>query len=339
MEPRPSPAPALAPAASVPASDSPSASRFIQARTPSRARDYVALAKPEITFLVVLSALAGYALGSPHGVDGVRLAATLVGVALTAAGGAAFNHVFERAHDAGMHRTADRPIPSGRVSARAASYYAMGLIAAGAGLLCPLTNWLTAALALGTIGLYLGVYTPLKRRTPANTLVGTIPGALPALGGYAAATGTLGAGGWAVFALLVLWQMPHFLALAWMYRKDYARGGFAMSTVTDETGTATAWTILACALLTVAASLLPLALAPEAFGAAPLSAGSLLAGAWPARALAYGAAALGLGAYFVVPTVRFLAGERSNADAKAVLKASVVYIPLIVAALALAVWV
>ncbi len=289
------------------------ASRFLQSRAPSFARDVIALTKPEITFLVVLSALAGFVLGGDApGATGLVLAATLVGVALTSAGGAVLNHVIEKDLDATMHRTAARPLPSGRVTITQARRIGYGLICAGVGLLCPVVNPATALLAILTVVLYLKVYTPLKRVTPWNTLVGTVPGALPALGGYTAATGTLGAPGWAVFLLLVAWQMPHFLSLSWMYRKDYARGGFQMSAVTDAKGSGTAALMLAFTLLTLAASLLPVWM-----GAA----------SW-----IYGGLALALGVYFMRPVVGFLF-VRTGAQARRVLKASVLYIPLLVAAL------
>lgn len=293
------------------------ASRFLQARAPSRLRDWVTLTKPEITLLVVLSSLAGYALGAPGGASAVELTGLLIGVAFTSAGGGVLNHVLERHVDAAMHRTATRPLPSGRIRPQTAWYAGLGLIAAGVGLLCPTTNWPTATLALLTVWLYLYVYTPMKRRTPLNTLVGTVPGALPALGGYVAATGNAGAAGWAAFALLVFWQMPHFLSLAWMYRKDYVRGGFHMPTEHDATGDATARQVVAYTLLTIAASLAPVW--TNGFG-------------W-----VYVAGALALGGLMLRPAVAF-ARERSNASAKALLRASVVYVMLVVPLIAVFAW-
>lgn len=288
-------------------------SRFLQPQAPSLARDVIVLTKPEITFLVVLSALAGFVLGADApGATGWVLAATLVGVALTSAGGAVLNHLVEKDFDATMHRTANRPIPAGRIGERQARWMGYGLICAGVGLICPVVNPLTALLAIAAVVLYVKVYTPLKRVTAWNTLIGTVPGALPALGGYTAATGTLGAPGWAVFFLLVAWQMPHFLSLSWMYRKDYARGGYRMSAIDDETGLSTGLLMLAFTLLTVAASLLPVWM-----GAA----------SW-----IYGVLAVALGAYFLRPIIGFFSA-RTAPQAKKVLKASVFYIPLLVAAL------
>ncbi len=275
-----------------------------------QARDYLELAKPEISFLVVLSALAGYLLGAPQGVDGWTLAATLVGVALCAGGAGALNHWRERDLDATMRRTQARALPAGRLSPRAALLYGAALCTGGVALLCPLVNPLTAFLAAGTVLLYVLVYTPLKRTTTYNTLVGTLPGALPALGGYTAATGQFGWAGWSLFAILVTWQMPHFLSLAWMYRKDYARGGYAMLPVMEPSGESTArQTVLFTALL-FAASLTP-----------PL--------VTPGIGWLYLAGAVPLGGWFLVEAARFYR-ERTGQRARAVLKVSIWYIPLLV---------
>lgn len=284
----------------------------MQRRAPSRVRDLVMLTKPEITLMVVMSALGGFLLGSPAGLDGWTLFWLLLGVGLTSAGACALNHVFEAELDAKMHRTANRPVASGRISPEFATQFSLVLGMAGIGLLCPLTNPLTATLALLTVALYLYVYTPLKQTTPLNTLVGTIPGAVPALGGYAAATGTLGAAGWVFFGVLALWQMPHFLSLAWMYRKDYARGGFRMSPTTDQTGVRTG---IEMALYTVV--LIGLSLWPFLSGWA----------GW-----VYGVSALVLGAYFLAPIAQFFR-DRSAPQAKRILKASVYYLMLLVLAL------
>lgn len=314
-----------APAAPLPDSpaitaDAEGASRFLQSRAPSRTRDWVTLTKPEITLLVVLSSLAGYALATPAGASAVELAGLLIGVALTSAGGGVLNHVLEARFDATMHRTAQRPIPTGRIEARTAWYAGLGLIAAGVGLLCPTTNWATATLALLTVWLYLYVYTPMKRRTRWNTLVGTVPGALPALGGFVAATGWSGLAApaaWVAFALLALWQMPHFLSLAWMYRKDYVRGGYHMPTEHDTTGTSTSWQVLGYTAAMVGVSLLPVV--TNGFG-------------W-----LYVAFVLALGALMLRPAVAFHR-EHSNASAKALLRGSVLYVMLVVPIVAAFAW-
>ncbi len=274
--------------------------------------DYVELTKPEISSVVTISAFAGFLLGSPAGLDGWTLLWTMVGVALCAGGVGVLNHLFERRYDAQMKRTADRPLPAGRVSTAEARRLGIVLVGAAVGLLCPLVNVLTAVIATLTVVLYLFVYTPLKRVTKWNTLIGTVPGALPALGGYTAATGQLGAGGWAVFGVLACWQMPHFLSLAWMYRKDYARGDYAMLPVVEPEGDSTARQMIGFAAL-----LLPLSVLPSFVGSA----------GW-----IYGLGVLPLGLWFLWTTIVFH-GDRTGRQAKRVLKASVLYVPGLVALL------
>ncbi|MEX0747400.1 MAG: heme o synthase [Rhodothermales bacterium] len=275
-------------------------------------RDYLELTKPEITFLVALSGLGGFVLAPAEFFEPMKLVFLLVGVALTSGGASALNHWFERDIDGLMRRTMNRPLPARRVTPSAAGTFGAVLLAAGVGLLCPLTNPLTGVLSLVTALLYLFVYTPLKRKTSWNTLVGTLPGALPALGGWTAATGSIGWGGWTIFAILAVWQMPHFLALAWMYRKDYERGGHIMLPVADPSGTSTVKQTLFFSLL-----LLPVSLGPIFLG---------LAG-W-----IYGISVLVAGVWFVNVAVRFFRSY-SVQDARLVLKASIVYIPLLVLAL------
>lgn len=271
--------------------------------------DFWDLTKPEISFLVTLSALAGFLLGSPGEADGWRLCWTLAGTALSAAGGGVLNHYLERGFDARMRRTANRPLPSGRIRAPHALGFGVLLCAAGVAVLAALVGTLTTVLAALTIGLYLFVYTPLKRKTVLNTVVGTVPGALPALGGYAAATGTLGAGGWILFLILAFWQMPHFLSLAWMYRKDYARAGYAMLPVAEPDGGSTVRQTLLFTLLLAGVSIVP----------------SLLG----LTGWVYGAGALVLGLWFLVPAYAFYR-TRTVREARRVLIASILYIPLLV---------
>jgi len=271
--------------------------------------DYLELTKPEISFLVTVSALAGFLLGSPGTLDIDVLAWTLVGVGLCAGGVGILNHVMERRLDAQMKRTLSRPLPAGRVDPETARHLGIGMVCASVGLLCPLVNPLTAFLAAVTAALYLFVYTPLKQETKWNTLIGTVPGALPALGGYTAATGDLGAAGWAIFAVLACWQMPHFYALAWMYRKDYARGDYAMLPVLEPSGESTAVQMIAFTAGLLVASVLPTLL-----GAA----------GW-----IYGAGVIPLGLWFLWTTVQFY-GERTGQTARRVLKASILYVPVLV---------
>lgn len=281
-------------------------------------RDYLELAKPEISSVVTLSAFAGFVVGSSAALDGWTLLWTMLGTALCAGGVGMLNHLFERAYDAQMKRTASRPLPTGRVEPKSVRRVGVVMVCGAIGLLCPLVNALTAFLAALTAGLYLFVYTPLKRVTKWNTLIGTVPGALPALGGYTAATGHLGAGGWAVFGILACWQMPHFLSLAWMYRKDYARGDYAMLPVVEPEGDSTA-----AQMIGFAALLIPVSVLPTLVGAT----------GW-----IYGVGVVPLGLWFLATTIGFNA-ERTGQKARRVLKASVFYIPLLVALLMVDWWV
>jgi protoheme IX farnesyltransferase len=206
---------------------------------------------------VVLTAAAGFYLGSGAGVDLRLLLHTLVGVALVAAGTNAFNQWRERDVDARMRRTQGRPLPSGRVTPRAAAAFAAVISVAGVGYLALRVNLLTAGLAALTLTSYVLLYTPLKRTTTLNTLIGAVPGALPIVGGWTAAGGALGPAVAALFWILFLWQLPHFLALAWIYREDYRRGGLAMLSVSDEDGRHTGRMVLLYATALLPVSLLP----------------------------------------------------------------------------------
>ncbi|HLB81934.1 MAG TPA: heme o synthase [Gemmatimonadales bacterium] len=218
---------------------------------------FLELTKPRITQLVVLTAAAGFYLGSEAGVDVRLLVHTLIGVALVAAGTNAFNQWRERDVDARMRRTQDRPLPSGRVSPRAAAAFAAVISVTGVGYLALRVNLLTAGLAALTLASYVLLYTPLKRTTTLNTLIGAVPGALPIVGGWTAAGGDLGPAVAALFWILFLWQLPHFLALAWIYREDYRRGGLAMLSVADHDGRHTGRMVLLYATALVPVSLLP----------------------------------------------------------------------------------
>ena len=228
---------------------------------------------------------------------------------LSSGGAGVLNHYYERHLDAKMRRTANRPLPSGRLRPGSAFLFGTLLMLAGVVVLFFLVNPLTAGLAALTMLLYLGVYTPLKQQTRYNTLIGTVPGALPALGGWTAASGHLGAGGWAIFAILAFWQMPHFLSLAWMYRKDYARAGYAMLPVLEPDGRSTARQSLVFTLLLVGASVLPTLVG--------------VAG-W-----VYLVGACVLGVRFLMPAYAFFR-SRSTSDARRVLIGSILYIPLLV---------
>ena len=210
---------------------------------------------------MLLTAAAGFYLGSGTQVDVGLLLRTLVGVALVAAGTNAFNQVRERDVDARMQRTQRRPLPSGRLSPRAAAVFAAVISLAGVAYLALAVNLLTAGLAALTLASYVLLYTPLKRRTTLNTLIGAVPGALPIVGGWTAAGGAIGPAVAALFWILFLWQLPHFLALAWIYREDYRRGGLAMLSVADTDGRHTGRMVLLYAM-----ALLPVSLMPTVLG-------------------------------------------------------------------------
>ena len=176
--------------------------------------DYVSLTKPRLNFLVVVTSAAGYYLGVTGSPDLLNMAQAVAGTALVAGGSAVLNQVYERDTDARMRRTRLRPLPDQRVSAPEAAIYGLVLSAAGLATLALTTNWLAAGLALATLAIYLVVYTPMKRTSNLSTLVGAVPGALPAVIGWAAARGDIAIGGWTLFAIVFLWQIPHFMAIA-----------------------------------------------------------------------------------------------------------------------------
>ncbi|HEY6222834.1 MAG TPA: heme o synthase [Gemmatimonadales bacterium] len=265
----------------------------------------VELSKPRITQLVVLTAAAGYYLGSRGPFRLGIFCATLVGTALVAAGTNAMNMIREKDIDARMRRTRSRPLPAGRVSPRAATLFAIGAATLGLVVLVVWVNLLTAALAALTLASYVWAYTSLKRRSTLNTLVGAVPGALPVLGGWTGAGGALDPAAWALFWTLFLWQLPHFLALAWMYREDYRTAQLHMLSVEDEDGRRTARMALLYAVALVPVSLLP----------------SLLG----VTRAAYFVGALALGVAYVTASCLML--RDPNRRAWAVFVTSIVYLP------------
>jgi heme o synthase len=218
---------------------------------------YVTLTKPDVTFLVVITTVAGFYLGSHGPLDWPLLLHTLGGTLLVAGGTAALNQYIEREMDSLMRRTAARPLPSGLLQPREVLIFGISTIIAGAAWLLFAVNWLAALVAISTSVLYLGLYTPLKTRTTLSTAVGAIPGALPPLIGWAAARGSLSLGGWVLFAILFFWQFPHFMAIAWIYREDYARAGIQMLPVVDKKGDATFRQIIMTSAILVWVSALP----------------------------------------------------------------------------------
>jgi protoheme IX farnesyltransferase len=222
----------------------------------TRIADYLELSKSRIVFMVVITTAAGFLFAAQR-VDPLLLLHTLIGTALVAAGTNALNQYVERGHDAKMHRTRTRPLPAGRITPRAALIFSAGIAVVGTLYLGLAVNWLTALLGTLTLTSYIFVYTPLKRISTINTIIGAIPGAIPPLMGWTAATNTLSRGGWIIFGILFLWQLPHFMAISWMHREDYARGGFAMLSVRDAGGTKVARDAVLYSLALLAVSVLP----------------------------------------------------------------------------------
>ncbi len=274
----------------------------------SRASDFVALAKPRLNLLVIMSALAGYIMGGGSASHPLLLVSMLVGTALVAGGASAYNQVMERDTDLLMRRTRLRPVPDGRLQSGEALVFATALSLAGLIILIAGANTLSAIVALATLLSYAAVYTPLKRRSSLATVIGAIPGALPPVIGWAAATGTLSRGGWVLFGILFLWQLPHFLAIAWIYREDYGRAGLLMLPVIEPDGRSTGRQAVG-----YAAALMPLSLAPTLVGMA----GST-----------YFAGALMLSAIFLWLAITF-ARTRAVPDARRLFFGSIIYLPLV----------
>jgi protoheme IX farnesyltransferase len=270
--------------------------------------DYVALTKPRLNVLVVASSAAGYYLGAQTPTDLSVMAHAVIGTTLVAGGSAALNQVAERDTDAKMRRTRMRPLPDGRISPAEGRLFGIVLSVAGLGILAGRANLLSALLAFATLLIYLVIYTPMKRRTSAATLLGAVPGALPPLIGWAASHGRVDAGGAVLFAIVFLWQIPHFMAIAWLYRHDYGAAGFPMLPVIDPGGVRAARQALIYAVL-----LVPVSLLPSLVGVA----GNV-----------YLAAAIPLGLAMVWLAVRFNAA-RNDATARALFFASITYLPLL----------
>jgi protoheme IX farnesyltransferase len=279
--------------------------------TPARSRllaDYVALTKPRVNFLVVLTTFAAFWLGAePHATLGL-LVHTLLGTLLVASGAAVLNQVLERDVDARMLRTQHRPIPDGRLAAADAAYFGLALSVVGVIELAVGTNALAAVVACFTLASYALIYTPLKRVTSLSTVIGAVPGALPPVIGWAAARGELSIEAAILFAIVFLWQMPHVLAVSWMYRDDYARGGIRVLPVTEPDGSSTARQTVS-----YAAALIPVSLIPTLVGFA----GAL----YFTGALIAGLLLLVVGANFA----RF----RTVARARQLFLASLLYLPLL----------
>ena len=233
---------------------------LLLAESPGRVADFVALTKPRIAVMVLITVAVGFLLGSQGKIPALTMVMTMLGTGAVAAGASVWNQVIERDRDARMKRTALRPIPAGRIGAVEAALFGSLLAIAGVGILALCANNLAAGVAAATFVLYVAVYTPLKPVTTLNTAVGAIPGALPPVIGWAAATGHLSIEPFALFLIVFLWQFPHFLAIAWIYRDDYARGGHKMLPNVDPDGSMTGRQALWHAVELVPAGLLPWAI-------------------------------------------------------------------------------
>jgi protoheme IX farnesyltransferase len=271
--------------------------------------DFVTLTKPRVNLLVLVTTIIGFHLGNASGlVDYALLFNTVVGTFLVASGAAAFNQVLERDVDARMRRTMNRPLPDGRLSTRESAWFAAALSAAGLLQIGVGANWLAAGIAAATLGSYALVYTPLKRVTSLATVIGAVPGALPPMIGWTAARGDVTLEAWVLFAIVFFWQMPHVLAVSWMYREDYARGGIRVLPVGDRDGRSTAFQ-----MVNYAAALIPVSLLPTIVG---------LAGR------VYFAGAIVLGIAMLALSIRF-AQDRTPARARRLFFASLAYLPLL----------
>ena len=277
-------------------------------------RDLIELMKARLTLLVLLTTAVGFYLGVEGPISWPALLHAVLGTAAAAAGAAALNQWWEYKLDAMMHRTRSRPVPAGRMRPTEALVIGTTLSIFGVAYLAIVCNALSAALAAITIIVYIFAYTPLKLVSTFNTLLGAVPGALPPMIGWAAARGTLSAGAWMLFAILFFWQLPHFFAIAWMYRDDYARAGFQMISSDDATGERSAsQSVFFCMILFVVAGLPAFIRMATVF---------YLLAAWV------------LGGLFIVMAMRFLK-TRTRSDARRLFITSVIYLPLLLGALVL----
>ena len=274
----------------------------------ARAAAYIELTKPRITFLIVLTSAAGFCLGARGAVNYLTFTHAMIGIALLSSGIATLNQFMERDLDGLMRRTENRPLPSGRLVPFEALWFGIALTLGAELYLALSVNVLTAVMGITVIIGYLFLYTPLKTRTTLSTAVGAFPGAMPPLMGWTAARGEIDVAAWVLFAILFLWQFPHFLAIAWMYREDYGRAGIRMLPVVEPDGRVTGQQIILYALMLVPVSLLPTFLG--------------ISGRF------YLVAALVLGLLFLGSSIR-AALSKSNQHARQLLLASVLYLPLL----------
>jgi heme o synthase len=271
-------------------------------------RDYLELSKARIVLMIVLTTAAGYAVGASGRVEILALLHVAIGTAFVAAGTNALNQYMERGYDRLMNRTRRRPLPDGRMSERAALLFSTGISIFGLLYLWAGVGWLPATVALATLLIYLLLYTPLKRKSSWSLLVGAVPGALPPVIGWAAARGDLAMAAWLMFAIMFAWQIPHFLAIGWLYREDYGRAGFAMLSVADRDGRSSARQALGWSFVLAALAVVPLVIG---MAGVVFTVGALAA------------------AFLVIAfSVAFLR-ERSDRSARALFLISNIYLPLV----------
>ena len=282
-----------------------------------RVNGYYELTKPRLSFMSVLTAIIGYLAADPSR-DLIVLSSLIIGTSLAAGGAAVLNQWLEREADAKMERTKDRPIPSGQIIPYNALMFGLGLSIFGSYFLYAGANPLSGLLTALTVASYVLLYTPLKKLTTWNTLIGAIPGALPPLIGWAAAEGSISTLGWILFVVLFLWQMPHFFAIAWTYRKDYQVGGFIMLSNADENGAAVALQSFVFAIALVISTLLPTILGYTSLG--------------------FGAVAFITGYYILRPAWLFLIAEDRDASARRLFITSIFYLPALLIPLVLDLW-
>lgn len=273
-----------------------------------RIQDYIDLLKPGITTLVMITALAGFYLGSGSHIDVTLLIHTVIGTGLVAGGGGALNHWLERKEDALMQRTRNRPLPGGRMQPWEVILFGATTSLLGIGYLWLTVNTITTVLAVVSWISYVLIYTPLKKVSPMATIIGAVPGALPPMGGWTAAHGHITFEAWVLFLMLFMWQLPHFLAIAWICRKDYARGGFPMLTVLKNSRNLTGRQ-----MMIYSAALLVISLIPSAIG---LAGSVYFIGAFVAGLMFLGINIL-------------MANTTTNVNARRALWASIVYLPVV----------
>lgn len=270
--------------------------------------DYFELTKPNVIWLILMSTIVGFYLGSPSPLHFTQLLHTLFATALLAAGCGALNQWWERDLDGRMKRTENRPLPSGRVTANGSLWFGLAVSVGGVLYLAALVNAFSAWIGTATVISYVAIYTPLKVRSPLATFVGALPGASPLLLGWTAATNTVDLGGWVLFSILFLWQFPHFYAIGWLYRDEYRRAGIQMLPVIEKDGASTGRHVVLYGF-----NLIPVSAAPWMLGfAGPV----------------YGTAAVVLGCLYLAAGVR-MARQRTEENARMLLRVSVVYLPLL----------